>query len=204
MKRKVMSARNLVLLALLLAMVVVLQLLGSFVRFGPFSISLVLMPIVVGAAIAGPYAGGALGLAFGFAVLLSGNAALFLAVNAPAAVAVVLLKGMLAGQASGIVYRLFSKVNQTAAALLAAAVCPIVNTGVFVIGTYVFFLPTVAEWGVEAGAVSVTAYIFLGMIGLNFLIELGLNLALGSVIVRLIQYGLDKREEQGGKNPVEF
>ena len=35
-------------LALFTAIVIVLQLLGSFIRFGPFSISLVLIPIVVG------------------------------------------------------------------------------------------------------------------------------------------------------------
>jgi thiamine transporter ThiT len=49
--------RNLVGTALLTAIVFVLQVLGSFVRFGPFSISLVLVPIVVGAALYGAYSG---------------------------------------------------------------------------------------------------------------------------------------------------
>ncbi len=49
------------------AIVVVLQLLGSFIRFGTFSISLVLIPIVVGAALYGIGAGAWLGLAFGIA-----------------------------------------------------------------------------------------------------------------------------------------
>ena len=43
--------RKLTLLALFTAIVIVLQLLGSFIRFGPFSISLVLEPIVIGSAL---------------------------------------------------------------------------------------------------------------------------------------------------------
>ena len=40
---------------LLTAIVVVLQLFGSAIKFGPFSISLVLLPIVVGAALYGKW-----------------------------------------------------------------------------------------------------------------------------------------------------
>jgi len=191
---KVLNTRNLVLLALLTAIVVVLQLLGAFIRFGPFSISLVLMPIAVGSALIGAFAGGWLGLVFGLVVLLSGDAGPFLAVNPIATVIVVLLKGALAGLASGWVYRLFEKKSKTVAAVIASAVCPIVNTGLFIIGCYLFFLPTLTEWGVASGAVNVTAYIFLILVSANFLVELGINLLLSPTIVRLIQYGQDRRK----------
>lgn len=58
-------------LALFTAIIVVLQLLGSFIKFGPFSISLVLIPIVVGAAVYGPKAGAYLGGVFGVVVLIA-------------------------------------------------------------------------------------------------------------------------------------
>ena len=45
------KTRRLAGLALFTAIVVVLQLLGSFIKFGPFAVSLVLIPIVVGAAV---------------------------------------------------------------------------------------------------------------------------------------------------------
>ena len=190
---KSINTRKLVLLALLTAIVVVLQLLGAFIRFGPFSISLVLLPIAVGAALIGIYAGGWLGLVFGFVVLLSGDAGLFMAVDPLATVLVVLLKGVLAGLAAGAVYKLFAEKSRTVASIIAAIVCPIVNTGIFVLGCFLFFLPTLTEWGEAAGFASVTAFIFLGMISLNFLFELGLNIILSPAIVRLIQYGQDKR-----------
>ena len=190
---KSFGTRNLVLLALLTAIVVVLQFLGAFIKFGPFSISLVLLPITIGAALIGVYAGLWLGLVFGFVVLISGDAGPFLAVNVYATILVVLLKGALAGLVSGVAYKLLGARNKTAAATVAAVFCPIVNTGIFVIGCYVFFLPTIAAWGVAEGALSTAAYIFIGMIGANFLIEFGINLILSPVIVRLIQYGQDKR-----------
>ena len=184
------NARKLVMLALLTAIVVIFQSLGAFVKFGPFSISLVLMPIAVGAALIGAYAGAWLGLAFGFVVLMSGDAGVFLAINPPAAIFIVLMKGLLAGLAAGFTYRLFANKSRTAAAVAAAAVCPIVNTGVFLAGTYVFFLPVFTEAATAAGFANAGAYIILMVIGANFLVELALNLILSPVIIRLIQYGL--------------
>ena len=192
---KRMDTRKLVLLALLTAIVVVLQVLAIVTRplLPLFSISLVLLPITVGAALVGIYAGGWLGLAFGLAVLLSGDAAPFMVIDPLGTVFLVLLKGALAGLAAGAVYKLFAAKSKTVAAIIAAAICPLVNTGIFVIGSYAFFLPTLTEWASAFGFENATAYIFLGMIGVNFLIELGLNLILIPVIVRLIQYGQDRR-----------
>jgi len=185
---KSFNTQKMVILALLTAIVIVLQFLGAFIRFGPFSISLVLLPIVVGAALVNTWGGGWLGFVFGAVVLISGDANVFLAIDPVATVLVVILKGTLAGLAAGFFYRLFSKINRTVGAVTAAVVCPVVNTGVFIVGLYVFFLPTITEWGIAAGFESIAAFIFIGMIGLNVLFELGLNVILSPTIVRLIQY----------------
>jgi uncharacterized membrane protein len=186
---KAFDTRKLVLLGLFTAIVFVLQFQGSAVRFGTFSITLVLAPIVIGAALVGSLSGGWLGLVFGASVLASGDAAPFLAVNAPGTIAVVLLKGALAGLASGYVYKMLERKNKLAAAYAAAAICPIINTGVFILGSYVFFLGTVAQWGEAMGFASTTSYIFLGLVGINFPIEFVVNIVLAPVIVRLIQSG---------------
>ncbi len=178
--------RKLVLGGLLTALVIVLQLLGSFIRFGPFSISLVLVPIVVGAATCGPLVASFLGLAFGATVLLSGDAAAFLAIHAPGTILTVLLKGLLCGAAAALVYLLLHRVNRYVAVIGAAIICPIVNTGIFLIGCRLFFWETVAAWGAAAGFANAAAYAFLGLAGGNFLFELGFNLLLSPVIVRLL------------------
>ena len=113
------KTKKIVGVGLFTAIVVVLQLLGSFIKFGTFSISLVLIPIIVGAALYGIGAGAWLGLVFGVTVLLSGDAAAFLAVNPVGTVITVLLKGALAGLCAGAVYTLIEKKNSLGAAICA-------------------------------------------------------------------------------------
>ena len=188
------KTKNMVGIGLFTAIVVVLQLLGGGIKFGMFSISLVLIPIVVGAAIYGWQAGAWLGLAFGVTVLLSGDAAAFLAVHVPGTILTVLAKGALCGLCSGLMYKVFAKYNNLLAVVTAAIVCPVVNTGVFLIGCKLFFYETVSAWGAAAGFANAAAYMFLGLAGLNFLTELGANLVLAPVIVRLIKLGKKQGE----------
>lgn len=184
------KTKNMVGIALFTAIVVVLQLLAVGLRaLGLFSISLVLVPIVVGAAVYGWKGGAWLGFAFGAAVLLSGDAAAFLAVDVTGTIITVLAKGTLCGLAAGGVYRLAEKLGKLPAVILAAITCPVVNTGVFLLGCRLFFYDTIIEWGTAAGFPNVGAYMIFGLTGINFLIELGVDLVLAPVIVRLIKIG---------------
>lgn len=128
---KKVNTKTLAGLGLMTAVIIVLQLLGGAIRFGTFSVSLVLLPIVVGAALYGAGAGAFLGLIFGAAVLLSGDAALFLGINPVGAVTICLLKGALAGLCAGLLYKAFEKKNPMLGTVLAAVAAPVVNTGVF-------------------------------------------------------------------------
>lgn len=197
MEKKSISTRTLTGMALLTAVVVILQFLGAFVRFGPFSISLVLIPIVVGAALYGPLAGAWFGFVFGMVVLLSGDAAAFLVVSPLGTILTVLLKGSLAGLCAGIVYKALSrsetKVHGVDLAVVAAAVvCPVVNTGVFLLGCLAFFMPTISEWAAGMGFESVGKYMIFGLVGGNFLFELLFNIILSPIIVRLIHIGRNR------------
>ena len=172
-------------LGLFTAIVVVLQLLGSFIKFGPFSITLVLAPIVIGAALYGIGAGAYLGLVFGATVLISGDAAAFLTINPIGTVVIVLLKGMLAGLAAGLVYSLISKASSLAGVIVAGVVCPIVNTGIFLAGCYIFF----QEWLVAVFGTTGFVTVVAGLVGVNFLVELGINMVLSTAIVKIIDLG---------------
>ena len=185
-RNRTISTQALTLGALLTAMVVALQLLGSFIRFGPFSISLVLIPIVIGAATCGPVISSWLGFSFGVAVLLSGDAALFLGIHAPGTILTVLLKGLLCGLLAGLTYIGLERFNRYVSVVVSAIICPIVNTGVFLIGCRLFFWETICEWGSGAGFDNPVAYAFLGLVGANFLFEMGVNLLLSPLVVRLL------------------
>ena len=183
------KTKNMVGVGLFTAIVMVLQFLGGGIKFGMFSISLVLVPIVVGAAIYGFKSGAWLGFAFGAAVLLSGDAAAFLVIDPMSTVLVVLVKGAACGFAAGLIYHLLARINTTAAVFAAAVICPVVNTGVFLLGCRFFFLETVAGWGAAMGYENAAAYMFLGLAGVNFLIEMAVNILLAPMIVRLIRVG---------------
>jgi uncharacterized membrane protein len=187
MESKRFNTRTLTGVALLTAIVVVLQLLGSFIRFGTFSISLVLVPIVVGAALYGAWAGCWLGFVFGIVVVLQPDTVFFMSYNAFATVFVCLLKGAAAGFLSGVVYRALAKKNRYLAVLAAAIVCPVVNSGIFFLGSLLFFIPLIEEaFGAPGQGVKI---VLLVMIGGNFLFELLFNIVLSPVIVRLIDLG---------------
>ena len=183
------KTKKIVGIGLFTAIVVVLQLLGGGIRFGVFSISLVLVPIVVGAAVYGWQAGAWLGLAFGITVLLSGDAGAFLAVDPLATVLVVLVKGLMCGLCSGLVYLLLEKYSGVLAVILAAVICPVVNTGIFLIGCKLFFFETITEWAAMYGYPNAGNYMVFGLAGINFLIELGVDIVLAPTIIRIIGLG---------------
>jgi len=160
------NTQKIVGLGLFTAIVIVLQLMGSFIRFGTFSISLVLVPVVIGAALYGAGAGAWLGFVFGVVVLLSGDAAAFLGVNALGTILTVLVKGTLAGLLSGLVYKALENKNRTLAVAVAAVVCPVVNTGVFLIGCLLFFMETIGGWADAMGfGANVGQYMIVGLVG---------------------------------------
>lgn len=171
------------------AIVVVLQLIGAVIKFGPFSISLVLAPIVIGAALYGIGTGAWLGLAFGVTVLASGDAAAFLTVNPVGTVITVLLKGLVAGLMAGVVFKMLQGKNRLVATIIAGVVSPVCNTGIFLVGCQLFFIDTIKEWATGLGFENAWAYIITGMVGTNFLIELGINLVLATAIVKIIDIG---------------
>ena len=190
MKTKQKSAKTLVMGAVMTALVIILQYLGSFIRLGPFSISLVLIPIVIGTATCGKGIGAWLGFVFGIVVLLSGDAAAFLTVNAPGTIITVLLKGTACGFIAGLAYEGMYKLlkgNSYFSTVAAAIVCPAVNTGIFLLGCLVFFMDTITGWAEAAGlGGGVAHYMIFGLVGGNFLVELAINIVFSPIIVRII------------------
>ncbi len=176
-------------IAILTALVLVLQVLATTIPMKPFSITLTLVPIVIGSALYGPKVGAYLGGVFSLVVLwgcLSGldvGGQMMLNASPVLCVILVLLKGTAAGFCSGIVYKAVSKKNEIVASILAGIVSPVVNTGIFIAGALLFFRETLAIW---AGGTDLMLYIITGLAGVNFLIELGINLVLNPVIIRVI------------------
>ncbi len=187
------DTRKLTTLAIFTALIIVLQLVSAlltrFVPALPVSITLTLVPIVVGAALYGVGAGAYLGGVMGAVVWLFcvtgldlGGAMLWNARPFFCAL-VCFVKGIAAGAAAGAVYRAIAPKNATAGAICAGITAPVVNTGLFVVGMFLFFQETLRAW---AGETDLISYVILGLVGINFLVELVVNLILAPVIVRII------------------
>ena len=176
---------------ILTAIVVVFQFIGASIKFGTFSVSLVLIPIVIGAALGGKYVSAWLGFIFGIVVLLSGDAATFFTINPIGTVITVILKGTLAGFVGGIAFELLKKINTYFAVIISAILVPITNTGVFLIGCKLFFFDTIKEWAV--GFENTFTYMIVALVGMNFIFELAINIVLSPSVVGAVNVLSKKR-----------
>lgn len=186
------NVSRMVQLAVLLAIVIVLQcFLGSIV-IGATSFSVVLVPIVIGAILLGPGAGAFLGFAFGLVVLIRGITGQdgftnMLFVAQPLFTAAICLgKGAAAGWVAGLVYKLLAKKSSFWASAAAAASAPVVNTGLFILGGLTLVRGTLEANLVAFGADSVLMFLVIGCAGVNFLVEFGVNMVLSPAIYRII------------------
>ena len=180
------STRTMVLGAVMTALVIILQLLGTTPFFGPFSTAPALVPIVIGAILCGAQVGAWLGLVFGTVVLLTGGAALFLAFDVPGTLITVLVKGAACGAVAALVFRLLKKWNETVATIVAAIACPLTNTAVFLLGCYVFFMDSAADIGAVLGMEQSGMALFWALAMANFLIEVGTSAVLSPILLRIL------------------
>lgn len=97
---------------------------------------------------------------------------------------VVMGKGILAGFLSGAIHMALKKWNAAAAVIAAAIVCPVVNTGTFLICMAVFFLDVLAAW---AGGGNILGYVLSGLVLCNFLPELVINVLFAPAAQRIMR-----------------
>ncbi|MDE7306514.1 MAG: ECF transporter S component [Clostridia bacterium] len=181
------SARNIAFLAVLVALVVVLQLWGSTIPVGAggLNLSFVLVPLTLGAILLGPIAGLILGFVFGFVVLMTGVTGTnfftaYVLNDSPFFTTVtVLLKGMAAGFVAGILFNVIKKKNKFVAVFVAAASVPVINTGIFILGALCMSgtLNTfVSSYMPNFAGRNIMYIIIVGLVTVNFFIEFAINL----------------------------
>ena len=180
------QTEKLAFMALLTALVAVLSYFGGFIKIGGLaSISLTLIPVVLGSAIYGPLAGAWLGGVSAAVFFMTADAAFWLGLSVFGTILTVMVKGIMAGFCAGLVYKLIEKKNRYIAVITSAIVAPVVNTGIFLVGCMLFFVDTVNAGAAGAG-MSVGAYLIIAFVGLNFVFELLANIVLSPAIYRVL------------------
>lgn len=186
MRANKIPTKKIVYFAILLALVIVLQVISNYITFGPVSITLVLIPIVVGGILLGPLAGALLGLAFGIITIIGSLKSPLFITSPVLIVFLALIKAVAAGFFPALFYKLIAKKHPVVATYVAAASAPIINTGIFILGCLVG-LKTIKEvFGLDDSTAAI-AFIFVGIVGINFFIELGINIILSPAIVKIIE-----------------
>ena len=179
------KTRLLVTLSVLTAIVAILAYFGGFIKIGLASISLTLVPVVLGAALCGPFAGAWLGFVAGAVFFLTPDSAFWLGMGILPTVLIVLLKGFLAGLSCGYIYKLLKKKNEYLAVIISAIVCPFVNTSIFLIGCRLFFWDFVTS-SASAQGKGVLGFIIVSLVSINFVFELLVNIVLSPSILKLL------------------
>ena len=184
-------------LGLLVALVVALQVVSALIPpiGGAVSITLTLIPVVVGGILLGKRAGAILGFSFGLIVLINCIVALDPGGNIlwnanPLFTAIICFgKGIAAGFFPALFYELIcgkdkaaSEGKKFAATVVAAVSAPIINTGLFVCGMFLLFKDTLYAW---AGGTDIVMYVLFGLAGINFLVEFLINIILSPAILRI-------------------
>lgn len=189
-KKKFFSAKNITGIAVLLALVIFLQAVLGAIKIGATSFSLVLVPIVLGGLLFGMGTGAFLGFAFGLITFIYGvtGADPFTAIlfnDHPLLTALTCLgKGTAAGFCGGFIYKLLHKKNELVGVFAAAAIVPIVNTGLFILGA--LLMSDTLSTNFVADGTTVIYFLVIGCAGVNFLVEFAVNLLAAPAIHRVI------------------
>lgn len=194
MRETMSKTKKLTGMAVLVAIIILLQTLLGAIQLGPFTITLSLVPIIVGACLYGPVSGALLGTVFGIVVSIQvvtgaagAGSTMMLEFNPVGTIFVCILKGLVAGLVAGLVSKALGKKSLFLGIIVAAVLAPVCNTGIFTIFLVTLFRSLAEQWAMGAGAASVGSYVLAGIIGVNFVIELVVDLVLSPVIVRIIQ-----------------
>ena len=191
MNKEHSNTQRLAVLAVLTAIVIILQV-AVVIPLGPFTVTLTMLPIIIGAILYGPMGGAILGAAFGIVVsiqVVTGAAGAFstamLEFQPAATILVCLLKGIAARAAAGAFFRLFRRRSFYLGVVMAAVIAPVINTGIFSVACLTIFRSLIEN---ALGTSGNLLFVFLTtFIGLNFLVEFGVNVALTPVVMRILR-----------------
>ncbi len=201
MNNKFFTAKNVALLGILIAIVIVLQLFASAIPMFGVTLNFSLIPIALAGIIMGWIGGAIVGFSCGLvvfitmAVLGQEPSTAFLFQTNPVILTLMCIgKTTVAGIVSGLLYKLISKKNSALAVGVASIIIPIVNSGVYMLGIVLMKESAAQFMGLTSSSASVVFSVVFGIIWLNFVLEMAINTIFTPIIYRVIRV-IDKRQD---------
>ena len=179
---KKITTRQIVMTGLFLALEIILQVISNYLHLGPVNLNLSLIAIVLAAVMCGPFSGAVVGFFNGVMALFSPSTlAIFMPISPVGTVLACLLKTTIAGLVAGFVFNALKNKSKILGLLLASILVPIINTGIFTIFCLLFFR-SFLESNVSTDLPNIWAVLIFGIIGVNFLVEIGTTTVLSTTV----------------------
>lgn len=199
METKKFTTKQFAEMALLTAIIVLLAFTPiGYIRTLGLEITLIVVPVTVGAVTLGPLAGAILGTVFGVTSFIqcfgmSPFGAVLLSINPIFTFIVCVVSRALMGWLTGLIYQALSRAQpvRKAAVVLANLIGPVLNT-VFFMGTLVFFFyqtEYIQELASALGASNALTFV-VAFVGVNGVIEAAVCFVAGSAISEALKKAL--------------
>jgi uncharacterized membrane protein len=199
------SAKNVSMLGVLLALVVVLQLWGSAIPMFGVTLNLSLIPIALGGIFFGAFGGGLVGFAAGTVTFITcalmgqEPSTAFLFQHSPVILTITCFgKTTVAGIAAGALYSLLSKKIGVAATFISSLAVPVVNTALYVVGM-LLMTSNVAEYLQIESSAGTVFVVLMSVIWLNAVLEIATTILLSpavGTIVRVTEKQIQNKREK--------
>lgn len=194
MNSKFFTAKNVALLGILIALVIVLQLFASAIPMFGITLNFSLIPIALAGILMGWIGGAIVGFSCGLvvfitmAVLGQEPSTAFLFQTNPIILTVMCIgKTTVAGIVSGLLFKIIEKRNSVVAVGVSSIIIPIVNTAVYMIGIVLMKNSAAEFMGLTSSSAGLVFSVVFGLIWLNFVLEMVINIIFTPIIYRVIK-----------------
>lgn len=202
MKNKKLSKTiSFVSIAMLAAIIVMLTFTGlGYIPLGVgFTVSILTLPVTIGAVILGPMAGAILGLVFGATSLLTAMlgmdafGVILLSISPIKVVCMCIIPRVLVGVLCGYIFKGLQKVDKTNffSYVVSSLASPLMNTLFFLTALWLLFGTDPAVTEITGGSSNLFTIIFV-LGGINAIIEAGVGLVLGTAITKALGVAIRK------------
>lgn len=190
------STKQMTELALLIAVIGILSYtpLGYIKTFG-LEITMVVVPVAVGAVTLGPFAGAVLGGAFGimsysrWVMGMSAFGMMLFEINPAATFVVCVIARIIMGWLTGVIYQGLKRVKflKKTSLLISNLLAPLLNTTLFMSALILFFYQTDYIQGMAASMHAKNALVFVAaFVGINGLVEAVVCFIVGSAVSKAL------------------
>ncbi len=194
MNKKFFTAKNVALLGILVALVIVLQLFASAIPMFGVTLNFSLIPIALAGITMGCIGGAIVGFSCGLVVFITmalmgqePSTAYLFQTNPLILTVMCIAKTTIAGAVSGFLYKILSKYNSTMAITVGSLIIPIVNTGIYMLGM-VLMKESVAQFlSLDSSSAGIVFAVVFGLIWLNFVLEMVINTIFTPLLHRVIK-----------------